>query len=60
MFAKRDIPPETFISFYHGILYLPGQNADTECTGTNVINILVEIEINFIVTTIEGVGLLAA
>jgi len=32
LFAKRDIPPETFISFYHGILYLPGQNADTECT----------------------------
>ena len=30
LFARRDIPPDTVVSFYHGLVYKPGEEVEVE------------------------------
>ena len=47
LFALRDVPPDTFISFYHGVVYGPGQTGDNPNTGTGPLTMIPHIKFSF-------------
>ena len=35
MFARRDVPPDTVVSFYHGLVYKPGEEVGENTENTD-------------------------